>query len=133
MKYTAAELVKKYIELRSLVKMKTEEFDKKLKKVKDTMSEIEDELMRIANEAGVESLKTEFGTASKATTSFVTVEDWDKAVEFIRENEMWQMLNKSVKKSEVTSYMDDHNGATPPGLKFGQKVSIQIRAPRTTK
>jgi len=104
-------------------------------KVKDDVHEIKQKLHKIegwiqeqADTQGVKSFKTDQGTAFLTTTDLASVGDWDAMLNFIRENNAWDLLEKRVSKRAARGYID-LNGAVPDGVNFGSKVSINVRKP----
>ena len=66
------------------------------------------------------------GTAFLQNTVGVTVEDWDATLAFIKENELWELLEKRVSKSVVQDYMESQN-QIPPGVKVRTEVEVRVR------
>jgi len=57
-----------------------------------------------------------------------TVADWDAVLDFIRENEAYDMLERRVNKTAVRGYIDA-NSKVPSGVNFGSRLSINVRRP----
>ncbi|MFI5397621.1 MAG: hypothetical protein ACHQ9S_18950 [Candidatus Binatia bacterium] len=66
------------------------------------------------------------GTAYLQNVTGVTVEDWDATLAWIKETELWEMLEKRVSKSVVQDYMESQNNI-PPGVKVRTEVEVRIR------
>lgn len=76
---------------------------------------------------GVDSFKTPFGTAYKYHATGVTTSDWDAVLGFIRDNELWNMLEHRVSKKAVEEYKDEHE-VYPPGLDVTTIAKMGFRA-----
>ena len=120
------DIVARYIDLRDTkaklaadVKIKTEQIDTQLKV-------IEGWLHNKLHELGADSFKTEHGTAFLQTTDFCGVQDWNLTLQYIRENEAWNLLNKAVNKTAVKEYIAE-NQVPPPGVNYGQKEEVMVR------
>jgi len=60
------------------------------------------------------------------------VADWDSTLNFIRENEAYDMLEKRISKIAVRSYIEQ-NKAVPPGVNYGTRLEVNIRKPSITE
>ena len=97
-------------------------------KIKEKMDKLEAYLKAQMDAQGLTSFKSDFGTAFLTTTDYANVEDWDKTLAFIRDNEAFDMLEKRVSKLAVRGYIDQ-NTAVPPGVTYGTKLEVNIRKP----
>ena len=103
------------------------------------------------NQAGVDSAKTEHGTAYKTTIRSVGVEDWTKVLDYVcdgvldtvleqveanapeeavraafREAPVMQLFNRAVNKTGAIA-LETATGELPPGLKSTQITSVNVR------
>lgn len=152
MSQDATKLITAYVAMRDDLAVQKKVFDTFAKTRKEDMLKIADALQKLMDASGgVESLRTDAGTAFKATKDFISVGDWnqfleatvrssladykevsvtiDELVQSILDSGVFSFFNKAVNKAVTKEYMDDHDGMTPPGLIYGTKVEIQIRKP----
>lgn len=120
------EVIAKYIELRDQKDKINSDAKAAVKVVDASLDIIEAWLLNQANEQGVSSFACDIGTAFVKETDFANVSDWNLTVEFIKKNEMWQMLKKDVNKTAVKEFIDA-NGVPPPGVNWGSKREVQVR------
>ena len=106
--------------------------------VKDSVSVIKSKMEKLeawikdqADQQGVTSFKTKHGTAFLTTTDYAQVGDWDAVLNFIRDNEAFDMLEKRVSKIAVRGYIE-HTKSVPPGVNYGTKLEVNIRKPSAT-
>lgn len=99
-----------------------------LKEISEAMLKLESFLMQQMEADGVTSYKTAHGTAFKTSTDFANVADWNLTLDFIREHDKYEMLERRVNKTAVRAFMEETSG-TVPGVNYGTKVSINIRKP----
>jgi hypothetical protein len=92
------------------------------------MNKLEAYLKTQMDAQGLTSFKSEYGTAFLTTTDYASVADWDKLLTFVRENEAYDMLTKSVSKTAVRSHIDEKK-TIPPGVNYGTKLEVNIRKP----
>lgn len=98
------------------------------KPVVDTMDKIEAYLKEQADLLGVQSFKTDSGTAFLTTSERANVANWDEVLKFILENEAFDMLEKRVNKTAVREYLSA-NQAVPPGVNYGTSIEVSVRKP----
>ena len=120
-------LVKAYVRIRDDLNEKRKAFKDMESIRKKEMEKLELAIQTIADDAGVESFKTKYGTAFKKTSDFISVKDWSKTIGYIMEHDLRHMFNKSVNKTAAKEFMKANNNMLPPGLEYGQKVEIQVR------
>lgn len=92
------------------------------------MDKIEKWIKTQADTMGVTSFKTKHGTAFLTTKDYANVENWDATLNFIRQNEAYDMLNKAVNKTAVRGYIEQHK-SVPPGVNYGTKIEVSVRKP----
>jgi hypothetical protein len=92
------------------------------------MNKLEAYLKTQMDAQGLTSFKSEYGTAFLTTTDYASVADWDKLLTFVRENEAFDMLTKSVSKTAVRGHIDEKK-TIPPGVNYGTKLEVNIRKP----
>lgn len=120
------ELVSKYIELRDVKSQLKAKFDAKVSKIDSVLDRIEAAILNEFTESGVESCRTKAGTAYKQTRTSAGVADWESVLVFIRENDLWHMLERRVNKSAVEQFKEAHE-ELPPGINWREEVVINVR------
>lgn len=125
---TVDDVIAGYLKLRNKKEAIEAETKDKVKDIKEKMAKLEAWLKAKADTDGVTSFKTGSGTAFLTTTDFATVADWDAVLDYIRENEAFDMLEKRVSKNAVRGYIEA-NKAVPPGVNYGTKLDVNVRKP----
>jgi len=120
-------LIKAYVSCRDALNDRRRDFKVIEDKYKSDMEVFANKLMELAKEMGVDSFKSEYGTAFKKVTDYVSVADWDLFSKFVIDNDMTQMLPKNANKTAVKEYMTENNNQLPPGIEYGSKVEMQVR------
>lgn len=85
-------------------------------------------LQKQLQDTGQQSAKTVNGTAFLQTDTSVSVEDFDAVISFIKQHDLWAMLEKRVSKSVVTDYIESTQ-QVPPGVKVTSEITCHIRRP----
>lgn len=83
-------------------------------------------LMDKMQELGVESLRSESGTAYLNTKTSVSVQDKSAFMDFILSNEAFQLLDVHANKTAVQEYLSD-NQELPPGVSVTSVLDVGYR------
>lgn len=121
-----SELVAKYIELRDKKAQIKAEYDGKVAKLDENLDKIEAVLLKTFDSTGMESVKTEFGTAYTSTRTTASVADPDAFMTYCKANDAWHLLEKRVSKVAVEQYKDEHQDV-PPGVSYRAERTVNIR------
>lgn len=121
-----SDYVEKYLELRNLKKQMDDEHKTRVEKVSKLMGALESKFMDHFNETGSTQLKAGGGTVFVKTTDYAAVREWDELLDFIREHDRYEFLEKRVAKTAVSEYIKEYN-EVPPGVNYGTKMSINVR------
>jgi phosphopantetheine adenylyltransferase len=124
---TIDNVVDAYVKLRDRKAQLKKEHDAKVAPIAEKMAQIEAFLLTQAKNQGVQSFKTEAGTAYKSQDTSVTVADKDAYLRFINENNFWHGLDVKANKTAVIEYMAEHDGDLPPGLNYRAEDVINVR------
>jgi hypothetical protein len=118
------ELVSLYIKLRDRRAKRKAEYELDDAKDKGFQEKIEAKLMAYFNETGVESARTDAGTAFKSVKISATVADRDSYMPWAMEHP--EFLPSSVNKSAVEAYLES-TGELPPGVNVSRVATINVR------
>jgi hypothetical protein len=122
------DVIAAYMKLRDKKESMEAAVKEQTKTLKEQMEKLEAWIKDQADVQGVTSFKTKHGTAFLTTTDYANVADWDAVLNFVRENEAFDMLEKRVSKIAVRGYIES-NKAVPAGVNYGTKLEINIRKP----
>lgn len=123
---TVNEMVETYIALRDARDAKRAAQKAEMAPYEKALSDIEAKLLDQFSKLGVESMRTDAGTAFKSTRTSATVADWDVLLRFIVRQDMWNMLERRVSKEAVTQFREAHDDL-PPGVNWREEVTINVR------
>jgi hypothetical protein len=119
-------VIGKYIALRD----KRDEINRKAKedvaKINEKLEAIEGKLMGVMDGLGMESIKSDKGTAYVSTTTRASVADWDATLTFIKRRRLWNMLEQRVSKKAVEEYIEA-KGDVPPGVDVSTMRKLNVR------
>lgn len=123
-----SELVEKYIDLRDKKKQLKEAHEAKVAAIDGLLDQIEAKLLQVFTDTGIESVRTDSGTAYKSTRSSASVADRDLFMEHVKRHGDWQLLEVRCAKTAVEQFKDANNGELPPGVNWRSEVVINIRS-----
>ena len=119
-------IVTKYIQLRDKKGELKAEYDAKVSKIDEVMDKVEAKLLQHFAETGLESVRTDAGTAYKSSRVSATVADWDSLLSHILATEDYQLLEHRVSKKAVEEFKAV-NDDLPPGVNWREEVIVNIR------
>lgn len=121
------ELVDRYIQLRDKKAQLEQAHKDKLAPINAMLDKIEGVLLHQFDQLGVDSMKTEAGTAYTTTKTSATVADRDAFLQtFVVPNEAWEFLTNHVNKSAIEAYKAS-NDELPPGINWSEVRTVNIR------
>lgn len=125
--YTTEELVARYVELRDDIAAKSEEFKAAKAALEESMTILNDELFLRLKAAGGTSLKTRAGSVISKTTTTPKAADTGVFLDFIRTTGAVELLQARLSATAVNEWIENNNGALPPGVIQETSHSITIR------
>lgn len=122
------ELVGKYIELRDKKDKMKADFKTKTAQLDATLDKIEALLLATFNETGMESVRTDMGTAYKTSRVSTTVADRDVYFNWVGEDyeNRRVFLESRCNKTAVEDYKTANN-ALPPGVNWSETAVVNFR------
>ena len=121
-----SEAVELYIGLRDKKAQMKADFEATVKPVQEKMDKLDGLLLGAFDRQGVDSCKTEHGTAYISTRSTASVADKDAFMEYVKKNVAWDYLETRVNKAAVESHMQEF-GDAPPGVNVRTERVVNIR------
>ena len=123
-----SKIIDTYLSLRADKEAVEAKAKEKVSKIKEQMAKLEAYIKQRADEQGVDSFKTKVGTAFLTTVDFAQVADWDATLEFIKDNEAYDLLEKRVSKRAVRGYIEEQK-EVPAGINYGTRIDVNVRRP----
>lgn len=126
MSFDAEQLVDRYIQIRDKIGELEAQHKAQLAPYKEALGKVERLFLAKFNEDGVKSVRTNAGTAFTENTVSVTVADWQSFLEYIRANELWDLLGHYASKTAVKTFREE-NDDLPPGLNWREIATVKVR------
>lgn len=121
-------VIEKYMAIRRKKERVVQAHKEEVAVLDGAMEKLEAFLLQKMDADGVTSYKTQHGTAFRHTVDFTNVANWEDLLDYIKKNDAYELLNKSVNKTAVRNYLNE-NLPIPPGVTYGQRVEIAVRKP----
>lgn len=122
-----SEAVTLYIQLRDKKAQMKSDFDASVAPINDKMEKLEAKLLDVFNKTGMDSVKTEHGTAYTAVRTTASVADRDAFMEFVKANEEWSLLEVRAAKLAIEQFRDNNDNELPPGVNIRSERVVNIR------
>ena len=122
------ELVANYIKLRDRKSQLKKQYDEKVAKVDAVMDKMEAIILKTFQDSGIDSARTDAGTAYISTRTSATVGSREELFQWIQEDfdERSIFLENRVSKVAVEQYKAA-NDDLPPGVNFRSEIVVGVR------
>jgi len=120
--------VKQYIALRDQLKVLNDAHETKTAAYKELMADRAGKLQAFLDDSGVESAKTANGTVYSTTRYTASLRDANAFMDFVRKNELWDLLDKRANANAVRDYIADTK-TEPPGVNLSALKTVGVRRP----
>jgi hypothetical protein len=121
-----SEAVSIYIKMRDKKAQMKAEFDASIAPLNEKMDKLEAKLLDVFNKTGMDSVKTEFGTAYTTTRVTASVADREIFMNYVKEHEEWSLLEIRAAKTAVEQYRSIHEDL-PPGISMREERVVNVR------
>jgi len=122
-----SEAVTLYIQLRDKKAQMKSEFEASVAPITDKMEKLEAKLLDVFNKTGMDSVRTEHGTAYTAVRTTASVADREAFMEFVKANEEWSLLEVRASKTAIEQFRDSNDNELPPGVNMRSERVVNIR------
>jgi hypothetical protein len=124
--------IEAFVEMRNVKRKFDKEAKEKSAEMEFFLDSISMWLRDKADAIGVDSfVSKQFGTAYRNTKKSYRVEDWDAFIEYIKETDNFQLLERRVAKKAAAEIHAEER-AIPPGLLYVEEVEFNVLSPRKT-
>ena len=122
------ELVANYIKLRDKKSLLKKQYDEKVAKVDAVMDRMEAIILKTFQDSGIDSARTDAGTAYISTRTSATVASREELFQWIQEDfeERSIFLENRVSKVAVEQFKAA-NDDLPPGVNFRSEIVVGVR------
>ena len=118
--------VERYLNVRKEIDDMEREHKASKAKLTEKLVALENWITAKAQEDGLETIKTPYGTGYWSTHHTATVGSREEFFRFCAEHNAWDMVESRASKTGVKSYIEA-NGAPPPGVNFSSNRVFNMR------
>lgn len=122
-----SDAVSMYIKLRDKKAQMKAEFDAQIAPIQEKMDKLEAKLLEVFNTTGMDSVKTEFGTAYATVRTTASVADREIFMEYVKNHQEWGLLEVRASKAAVDQYRSANDDELPPGINLREERVVNIR------
>jgi sugar phosphate isomerase/epimerase len=124
---TADKLISAYIKLRNARQKLTQDFESADAELKTKQDKVSEMLLEICKEMGADSIKTQFGTASRRLNIRYKTTDWDSMYKFIKEHDAFHLLEQRIHQTNMKNLLEENPEMVPMGLSSDSEYVISVR------
>jgi len=115
-----------YVQVRDALKRLAEEYDAKKKPLQDLLDRLEGKISSFLDANGVDSIKTESGTAYRSTRYSASLADPDAFMRYVVDNQQFDLLDRRANVTAVKAFVKKNN-ALPPGVNMSATQTLGVR------
>lgn len=123
----ASKLAKVYLKIRDKRAELLAAYEKEDSKLKETMEQLEEEMLEKCKKEDADSIKTPNGTIIRSVKSRYWPADWDVFNQYVLDNEALGLLEKRVHQTNMGQWLEEHKDNPPPGLNVDRRYSCSVR------
>lgn len=120
-------LVRVYLKMNAALSEKRAEFKQEEQKLKDQMAKVKSALLKYCKDHGLESVRTSEGLFYRTVSTRYWTNDWESMGRFIVENNMPELLEKSIHQTNMRQFLEENPGVLPPGLNVDSEYAVTVR------
>lgn len=83
------------------------------------------------NNNGAKSIATDHGTVYRTEKLKPSAADWTAIWTWMQENDGMDLLERRLKTTFIKTYMDENDGAIPPGINVHREYEVSVRRANT--
>lgn len=89
-------------------------------------------MLALLNETGAKSIATDHGTVYRTEKLKPSGADWGAIWDWMKANDAPELLERRIKATFIKEYMDEHEGAIPPGINVHREYEVSVRRPNAS-
>ncbi len=106
---------------------KLEQLEVTTSKLEKDMKLVKAALLDHCKANGVESIKTQYGTAFRTVRTTYSTADWENFHKFVLEHQAPYLLEKRLHQGAMKEFLADNPELIPPGLNSSSEYTITIK------
>ena len=124
---TADKLISAYIKLRTARQKLTQDYESADAELREKQDKVSEMLLDICKDMGADSIKTQFGTATRRLSIRYKTTDWDSMYKFIKEHDAYHLLEQRIHQTNMKNLLEENPEMVPMGLSSDSEYVISVR------
>ena len=120
-------IVGAYVAIRDAKSELTKQYEAKKTELEEQLGRLEGVLLQHLNQSGADSVRTAAGTFYKQVDIKPNIVDDTAFYAWIKEHDAFDALERRVKKTFMSQFMEQHDGGLPPGIQVYRENVVRIR------
>jgi hypothetical protein len=120
-------VVRAYVNIRDARAKRKREWEAEDAKLSADQDRLGMFLLKHLNDAKVNSSSTNAGTFYKQKVVMPSASDWEAFYAWIAENNAFDFLERRIKRTAITEYMETNENRLPPGVSTFDKYEVHVR------
>lgn len=126
-------IVQAYSAIRDARTAKRQAWEKEDTALEEDQHKLKVLMLELLNATGAKSINTDYGTVYRSEKVKPSAADWTAIYGWIAENpERFELLEKRLKSTFVKDFMEENEGAVPPGVNVHREFEVSVRRPTTS-
>jgi len=121
-----SKLVAAYVRLRDARNDLKHKFEEQDAEYKAKLDKIEQALLDLTKEHGLDSIKTSHGTASRVVQTRYWAPDWDAFTKFLDQDGSYDLLERRIHQGNFKQFLENNPDIKPP-VNADSRYSIRVR------
>ena len=122
-------LVDNYVKLRDRKRQLEDAYKKQVEPFTKLMAEVEGQLLEHMQAADIDSVATPGGTCYRSTVPRATIKDGSAFRQWVIQHGRYELVDWRANARSVFDFINENNGAPPPGVNASTFTSIRFRRP----
>lgn len=121
------QVTRAHLKIRDARSKLRKEFDDEDEKLKSQQKQLEAVMLKHLNDHNIDSTRTDAGTFYRQEAIKPSCSDWGALWDWMKEEDALDAMEKRVKATFIKEYMDEHDGALPPGINIHREYEVRVR------
>ena len=127
MDFDAEAATRRYLAVRTARSNMKKDYENRDDILKGELERVETEMLGFLNATGQKTASTDSGTFYKQEDILPTGADWDAFYNWVGTHNAFDALERRIKKTFITEYMQRHDGELPPGVNVLREWVVRVR------
>lgn len=122
-------IVQVYNAIRDARTAKRHAWEAEDQKLEADMNQLKAFLLDNLNKTGAKSIATDHGTIFRTEKLRPSAADWGAIWDWMVKNDGFDLMERRLKATFIKQFMDENNGAIPPGINVHREFEVSVRRP----